>query len=649
MRKTTRQKSLDVLIVEDEAHEAQRLREILSERGWSVEVASDGIRGLVLAKRLRPRVIVSDIIMPLMDGYRLCRAVKEDKTLKKTPVLLLTCLSGPVEIIEAIECGADHYVAKPYRPEVLVSRIEAALREPPGRKTNLPKQAIDLNFLGRQRSLEFKSAQIVELLFSGFENTLEKNRTLLFAEQELKRLNVDLEQRVEERTKELKASEERLTFLAHFDGLTSLPRRPFYIDRLRQALARAPWQKRLVGVAYLDLDRFKPINETFGHEMGDRLLVAVAERLQRTVRSGDSVARLGDDEFGLLLDGIAKIEDLPPLVEKLMSCFSEPFHLDGQELFVTASVGLSIFPNDGQDAETLLQCAGAAMALVKDQGKNKYQFYLPQMNAAAMERVLLTNNLRKAMERGEFSLHYQPQVSLSSGRVIGVEALLRWKHPDLGYVSPAKFIPLAEENGMILPIGEWVLRTACRQAVAWQSAGMGPLRMAVNLSGRQFHGGQVGSLVQSVLQETGINPELLELELTETTLLEQREEVTGTLNKFRELGVRFSIDDFGTGYSSMSYLKRFPIHVLKIDQSFIRDLTSSPDDRAIVQAIITLAHSLRQGVVAEGVETMEQLSQLRNMDCDIIQGYLFSKPLPAEELESFLRSDISLQLPARTD
>ncbi len=435
---------------------------------------------------------------------------------------------------------------------------------------------------------------------------------------------------------ERKRMEERLKYLAHHDGLTNLPNRMLFMDRLNQAVSRIPWRIRMVAVLFLDLDHFKRINDTLGHNVADLLLRAISERLVACVREGDTVARLGGDEFSLILSDVAREEDVPKVVTKIFNALSKPFTVAGHELYITASIGISLCPNDGKDPEMLLRNADAAMYRVKEQGRNNYQYYLPEMNAKAAERLAMENSLHKALEREEFLLHYQPMVDLRTGRIIGMEALVRWNSPDLGMVPPTKFISLAEETGLIFPLGEWVLWTACMQNKSWQTAGLAPVRVAVNLSARQFQQQNLLEMITRVLEKTGLSPNFLELELTESMLMQKQEAIFTTLSKLDAMGIQISIDDFGTGYSSLSYLKRFPVHKLKIDQSFVHDIITDPDGGAITAAIIVMAHSLKLKVIAEAVETEEQLQSLRLLQCDEIQGYLFSKALPPEEATKLL-------------
>ena len=436
-------------------------------------------------------------------------------------------------------------------------------------------------------------------------------------------------------------AQERLHYLAHYDALTDLPNRVLFLDRLNQALIRSHWHQCVVAVLFLDLDRFKYINDTLGHDIGDGLLKALTARLQKRVREGDTVARLGGDEFAILLEDISQAEDVSTLAAKLLDVFGQPFVIQGHELYITASIGISLSPNDGSTAAALLKNADTAMYRAKDVGKNNYQYYSADMSAAAFERLTLETSLRRALERQEFLLHYQPQIDLASGRVMGVEALVRWQHPEFGLLGPAHFISLAEENGAIVPIGEWVLRTAMTQAKRWREAGHPELCIAVNVSGRQFNEPNFVETLARLLSDTGLPASALELEITESVIMQNAEKTIERLRVLHEMGLRFAIDDFGTGYSSLSYLRRFPIHTLKIYKSFIRDLTEDGGDAEIVKTIIAMARNLKLEVVAEGVETREQLTFLQAQDCYAAQGYFLSRPLPVERMTERLMESIT--------
>lgn len=433
-----------------------------------------------------------------------------------------------------------------------------------------------------------------------------------------------------------KQAEQTIRRLAFHDALTGLPNRRRLIDALQQAVAR-PGAR--FGLMLFDLDRFKTVNDSLGHEMGDMLLQEIARRLDTTMREGDLLARMGGDEFGVIVQDVSGPEEMARRADDLAALLREPFHLDGHELFVTVSTGITLHPADGGDAETLVRNADTALYRAKDGGRNGSRFFTPDMSAASLRKLRLESALRGALERRELLLLYQPQADVVTGRIRGCEALVRWKHPELGTVSPAEFIPVAEETGLILPIGEWILRTACAQARAWQLSGL-PLRVAVNLSAIQFHHGDLAATVAAILAEHALPPELLELELTEGILMTDSARAMETLGRLHQMGVQISIDDFGTGYSSLSYLKRLPIQVLKIDQSFVREIHTDADDRAIVTAVIALAHSMKLRVVAEGVETDEQHAFLRDHRCDMLQGYLFSRPVPPEELWEMMAAEM---------
>ncbi len=434
-----------------------------------------------------------------------------------------------------------------------------------------------------------------------------------------------------------KESEQRLHFLANHDALTKLPNRTLLQERIEHALRIAQRQQKQIAVLFIDLDRFKIINDTLGHHAGDQLLQEAADRLRDCLRDSDTIARQGGDEFVVLLEDFGYDEQyLAAVARKVLAALAQPFLLLGQEVFISASIGISVYPRDGQDMHVLLKNADIAMYRAKEQGKNTFQFYASESNIHSFERLALENSLRKALERGEFVLHYQPKVDLASNLVVGAEALVRWKHPDLGMVSPAQFIPLAEETGLIVQIGEWVLFEACRQNRAWQEAGLSLITMGVNLSGGQFRDQGLRNMIASALAQSGLQPSYLELEITESMIMQNPEQAVAILQGFREMGMNTSIDDFGTGYSSLGYLKRFPLDALKVDRLFVQDVPGDADDSVITQAIIALAHSLGLKVVAEGVENEAQLNFLRNQGCEQVQGFIFSKPLPADAFATLL-------------
>ncbi|MFI3154789.1 MAG: EAL domain-containing protein [Methylococcaceae bacterium] len=437
---------------------------------------------------------------------------------------------------------------------------------------------------------------------------------------------------------ELKLSEERLNYLAHHDPLTGLPNRLLFHDRLEQAVLLAQRSRRMIAVMFLDLDRFKAINDTLGHLIGDELLVAVAERLKHCARETDTIARLGGDEFAVIITQIVQEEDIEQIAQKIIQTLSSVYSVGGYEVFVTASIGINLYPGIDNDREKLLENADVAMYHAKQFGRNNYKFYSTDMNAVALERLMLETNLRRALERDEFRLYYQPQIDMQSGSVNGVEALIRWQHPDLGLISPLEFIPLLEETGLILPVGEWVIRTACKQIRDWLDAGFPQLTMAVNLSARQFRQPNLVEMIEQQLHEFYIPPALLELELTETVMMDNIEETTAILQKLKRLGLKIAVDDFGTGVSSLGYLKHFPVDTLKISHDFVLNLPTDSADASIASAVISLARNMQLSSVAEGVENQGQMDFLRSQDCERIQGFLFSRPIPPDQMTTLLTS-----------
>jgi len=436
---------------------------------------------------------------------------------------------------------------------------------------------------------------------------------------------------------ERKQAQAQLYHLAHHDLLTGLPNRLFFIDRLRQARALAKRFGQLVAVLFLDLDRFKIVNDTLGHSVGDEMLQQTAQRLTACVRESDTVARLGGDEFTVILGNLSSAEAAEKIAGKLLKALAQPLCIDGRELFTTASIGVSLYPQDGDDPVTLIKKADIAMYQAKARGRNNFQFYVPAMDLDAERRLAMENGMRRALERQEYVLHYQPKVDVASGRITALEALLRWQHPELGLLPPSEFIPLAEETGLIIELGAWALREACAQNRAWQDAGLPRVRVAVNLSGDQLQQQNFTATVARILEETGLQPRYLELEITETVIMRNPDFAAEILGELRSLGVHLAIDDFGTGYSSLSHLKRFAVNTLKIDKIFVRDIESSSTDAAITTAIIAMGNNLSLRIVAEGVETEGQLSFLRKQRCHEIQGFLFSRPLPAAGAGEFMR------------
>jgi diguanylate cyclase (GGDEF)-like protein len=526
-------------------------------------------------------LVISDISMGGMSGLELIPHVH---TLSPDSVVLMISGQSNIETaIEAMHAGAFDYIMKPLDIPHVEAAVERALKQ-----------------------------------------------HLLLAEK--RRYKDELEKLLQERTAEVDR-------LAYYDTLTSLPNRRLFEDRLAQAVAVAQRARKMVAILFLSLDQLNKVNDTLGHLFGDLVMQHVAARLKACVRASDTVARFGGDEFALMLTGIECAKDVVDVIASIRKALNSSFNLDRQELFVTVSVGVSFFPEDGQEPSILIKNAGAALYRAKKSGGNEYQFYTADMYARASKRFVLETSLRHAVENEEFLLHYQPRVAIDSLQIIGVEALVRWQHPELGLVPPGDFIPLAEETGLILPIGEWALREACRQNRSWQDRGVARMRVGVNISARQFRQQSLAETVMRILEETELAPDLLELELTESSIMSNAEAAIDVLTQLQIRGVTISVDDFGTGFSSLSYLKRLPLDYLKIDQSFVRDVTTDPDDAALVRAIVTLAHNLRLRVVAEGVATIEQLRFLRLLRCDEVQGYLISKPLSVEAIERLLLAD----------
>ena len=568
-----------ILIIDDEEQIRSLLLDLLGDT-YQCSAAGSAEEALAALSQDTFDLVISDIDMGGMSGLELVPRVHS-----LAPDTVVVMISGNHDIefaIKALRVGAFDYISKPIDLRHVEASVERALN----------------------------------------------HHSLL---QEKRRYKEQLESLLEQRTAEV-------DWLAYYDTVTQLPNRALFEDRLAQAVAIARAKNQLLGVLFISLDQFKKVNDSLGHGPGDSLLKEFAERLKSCISKSDTVARFGSDEFALLRSQIKGTNDLIETIASLSQVLKFSFDLPGQELFATASVGVTLFPIDGDDSHTLLKNAGAALYKAKKSGGANYQFYTADMHDLATNRLALETNLRRAIKNEEFLVHYQPRVALDSLAITGVEALVRWQHPQLGLVPPAEFIPLAEDTGLIVPIGEWVLRTACLQGRSWREQGFAPIQIAVNICGRQFHDQDLSQTAISILEETGFPSANLELELTESSVMQDPEFASGVLSRLKSMGIKISIDDFGTGFSSLASLKRLPIDALKIDRSFVRDITSDTDDAALVMAIITLAHNLRLKVIAEGVETEDQLKFLQLLRCDEIQGFLFSKPLPADLLASLFDS-----------
>ncbi len=574
---TVNKRDIRILLVDDDPQIRTVLLALLR-ASYECAEARSAEEALTLLHTEKFALVLSDIVMDGMSGLDMLPHV-----LQRSPGTVVVMISGEQTIesaIEAMRAGAFDYITKPFD----LRHVEAAVA----------------------RALEHYELRETKRLYEGH-----------------------LEELVERRTAER-------DHLAYHEALTGLPNRVLFRDRLAHAIPQAQRRQQLLAVIFIAIDRFKRLNDTLGHAAGNQILCGVAERLSSFRDEGHTAASCGGEEFALLVSDVGRAEDAVKVTQSVREVFKQPFSFNDHELFVTLSVGIGLYPHDGEDAQTLLQNTGIALARAKQQGGDNYQFYRADMNEQALKRLGLENSLRQALEREEFVVHYQPQINAETSQLVGTEALVRWRHPELGLISPVEFIPLAEETGLIVPIGEWVLRTACAQNKAWQEAGFVALQVSVNFSPRQFQQPGLVGQVRRALGETGLEPHYLEMELTEGSVMKDAELTITTLRQLKAMGVRVSIDDFGTGYSSLNYLKSFPIDSLKIDISFVRHSTTDPRDAAIVRAIITLAHSLKLKVMAEGVETEEQLSFLRSLGCDGIQGYLFSKPLPAAAFAELL-------------
>ena len=697
-------KSPVVLVVDDDI--AMRLleRRWLEKGGFVVEEASDGEKTLSSFENILPDIVLLDVRMPGMDGFEVCKEIRRLPKGNLTPILMVTGLDDMESINRAYEAGATDFITKSTNWEVLShhvrymirasqaftklgiseARNRAILSAIPDLMLRISKEGTILEckeskeiglFMDPQEFIGKKLAEqlpqdaavtamhFVELaLQSGntqfFEFQLEKNNTTYYyearivvsGENELLAIVRDISER--------KRFEQQIIQLAYYDSLTGLPNRLLFKNRLEQSLASAQRYGTKIVMMFLDLDRFKNINDNLGHTIGDMLLQSVADRLLKSIRKIDyvarsvadqineTVARMGGDEFTIMLTNINNVQDIPKIAQRILDTISRPYMLGTHEVYVTASIGVTVCPSDSEDIDDLLKYADTAMYQAKDKGRNNYQFFTESMNAATAERFIIESQLRKALKGDEFQLYYQPQVDIRSGEIVGVEALVRWVHPEKGLLLPGAFIPYAEETSLIVPIGKWILQTACSQNIILKGKGYETFCMTVNISAIQLRQENFAETVLRTVHNIGLDPCLLQLELTEGIIIENVEANISTLRELKACGFRLSVDDFGTGYSSLSYLTRFPFNTLKIDKSFVKDIEKNHESTAIVKAIIDLGHNLNMQVTAEGVETHQQLAFLQKSGCDHIQGYLFCEPLPAHELIQFLQETKYLDVKA---
>ncbi len=694
-----------ILIGDDDPLARLFVKNALEPAGMVVIEATGGKDVLAKFEGIGPDLVILDIMMPDMDGYLTCSRLRSLPRGKRVPILVLTGLDDANSIAQAYQHGATDFITKPVNATILCHHVRYMLR------TNNVLHALirsesrlelaqriarignwDWNPKTNRFAMSNELCRLVGVRPQDFAGTFEAFLNLVHADDRpivtgaLQKLvgqhtPCDIDHRIvlpngtdfiihlqaegvrEEETDEItvigtaqditerKQAERAIHQLAYYDSLTGLANRVLFKDRLSNAISFAARHQQHLATLFIDLDRFKIINDTLGHTVGDLLLTHVAERLSDSVRQSDSVsrhadhepmhalARLGGDEFTILLTSLPHPEDAGRVARRILESLAHPFSIDGHEIFISASIGISIFPSDGSTVEALLKNADTAMYHAKEQGRNNCQFYSSGLNAAAAERLDLENELRRALEREEFVVFYQPKLNIHSRKILGAEALVRWKHPKRGLVPPGVFLNAAIDTGLIRSMDEWVLREACRQVKAWEMAGLPAITISANVSNSLFHGRTLPSTVADALRDSGLNPSQLELELTESIAMRDVEASVTMLEGLRTMGVRLSIDDFGTGYSSLSYLQRFPLSRLKIDQSFVRDLLTNENNVKITRAIIAMAHSLNLSVLAEGVETEGQLARLREEGCDEVQGYLFSRPVCAEDFEKLLRGD----------
>jgi len=689
-----------VLVVDDDPVMRLLMLEMLKRVGLHGIEAENGRQALDMFDRMAPELILLDVDMPGLDGFGVCRAIRRLPAGATVPIIMVTGGDELEAVTLAYEEGATDFVSKPINWPILGHRVlyvlrasdaiarlriadahnRAVLEAIPDTFFRLDRQGVYLDYEpGHDTAPVFPPIQCVgrhvaDVLPADISARMLAQMAVVFETQQTCSLDYTLNLHGDVRhyearlvtsgsdevlglvrdISERKRTEEQIRRLAYCDSLTGIPNRQAFLETLERELLRSRLENKKFAVLFMDLDAFKRVNDTLGHNVGDLLLKVVSERLRDTTRPSDMVsrnedhdnlARLGGDEFTILIPDLERVEHALNVAQRVKEAMRRPFMIEGNEIFVTASIGISLYPEDGEDCNSLLKFADTAMYHAKNCGKNNAKLYSSSLTMQIMSHVKLEVGLRKALQNNELYLLYQPQIDVPSAMIVGVEALVRWRHPERGIISPTEFIPLAEETGLIVPIGEWVLRTACSQAKAWQNGGRPSIRMAVNLSAKQFKDENLTQIVLSALADTGLDARLLELELTEGTLMDDARATMVTLDQLRGIGVYLSIDDFGTGYSSMNYLKRFDVRALKIDKSFISGLPQDSENAAITRAIIAMAHGLKMVVVAEGVETDAQLLLLQQYGCDMAQGYFLGHPSPQESIAQMLYDQQQLIVP----
>jgi len=696
-----------IMLIDDDPVSLLVMAESLQEVGFAVIESNDGHKGLTLFAEQHPALILVDLQMPGMDGYTFCKSVRSTPLGRDIPIVVVTGVDDVESIERAYDCGATDFIIKPIRWSIFRHRIQYILRSSNAmqsvqRSSNLLAEAQrvaklgnwtwDLNeqklFVSEESYRIFGVPRVDPGVFhrllmssvhkddkKGFDIAVQKasdGESTDFAflaclpNGEAKNILMHLDGSAEhlqsghrifgtiQDITERRKAEESVRQLAYYDSITGLPNRDLFKEHLSMALHQAERSKEKIAVMFLDLDNFKRVNDSLGHEAGDALLKAVSERLHESLRSSDlaardvadmnsSLARLGGDEFTVMLSGLHGIEHVEMIAQRILDRIAEPMMLSGNRVCVSSSIGIAIYPEDGEDLDTLLRNADAAMYEVKSQGRNGVFFYDNALRQQSHDRLELESELHTAIEQDQLTLFYQPKVDAETCQLLGFEALIRWIHPERGMVSPIDFIPVAEESGLILPMGAWVIKTACRQYQAWRKVTDTEFSVSVNLSAHQFADEHLMATIRDILIETEMPAQYLEFEITETVLMQDADAAMKILDQMKVMGLRVSIDDFGTGYSSISYLKYFPADVLKIDREFVKDLPHDEQDATITNAIILLGKALNMGIVAEGVETESQLQWMRDKGCDQIQGYLFSPPVPPERAEEMLIDPFSLR------